>query len=250
MMAWLAMMVATVARTTSGMTVPLGASLKNGLPVSEGVLDQQCGLAGVAQQECGQDDPIPGRADRRAAEVSHVSVERFTAGDCQEDTAEYDEALPTVTRQKAQRLERIDRGHDDRLADDTEQAEYCNGGEPEQHDRPKDAADTGGAARLDEEQAEQYCQGRRQHVGLERVGDDVDALQRTQHRDCWCNDAVAVDQGRAEQAHDDEQPTTVHAAGDKGHECQGAALAMIVGPHDEHAVFDRYRDNERPDDER
>ena len=102
------------------------------------------------------------------------------------------------------------------------------------------------------EQPEQYRQRSRQHVGLERVGDDVDALQRTQHRDCRCDDAVAVDQGRAEQAHDDQQPALrpSHAAGDKRHECQDAALAMVVGPHDEHAVFDRYRDNERPDDER
>ena len=36
-------------------------------------------------------------------------------------------------------------------------------------------------------------------------------------------------------------------AGDQGHERQDAALAVVIGAHDEHTVFERNRDNQGPD---
>ena len=41
---------------------------------------------------------------------------------------------------------------------------------------------------------------------LEDLGRLVETLERAQHRNCRRDDAVAIDQGRAEQAHDDERP--------------------------------------------
>ena len=40
-----------------------------------------------------------------------------------------------------------------------------------------------------------------------------------------------------------------HPARDQSHQRQDAALAMVVGTHDEQAVFDRHRGDERPDDQ-
>ena len=59
MIAWLAMIVAQVASTTSGTTAQPGASMKNGLPVETGVFDQQRRLAGIAEQQRGQHDAVP-----------------------------------------------------------------------------------------------------------------------------------------------------------------------------------------------
>ena len=108
MMAWLAMMVAIVARTTRGMIAHCGASLKNGLPVEHRIFEQQRGLSGVAEQQGGQHDDIPGDAYRIAAEMAHVGIERLAAGDGEEHAAEHDETLPSVLRQKADGVPRID----------------------------------------------------------------------------------------------------------------------------------------------
>ena len=137
---------------------------------------------------------------------------------------------------------------------DTRQAEDGDGHEPQQHDRPEDPADAGRAARLRPEQGQQDNQRGGHGVGLERVGQDVDAFERAQDRDGRRDDAVAVDQRRPEQPHDHERERARPAARDgpardQGHQGQDAAFAMVVGPHDEQAVFQRNREDEGPDDE-
>ena len=87
--------------------------------------------------------------------------------------------------------------------------------------------------------------------GLRPVGDDVDAFQRAQHRDGGRDHAVAIDQRRAEQAHGGEDGRAVGPVrADQRHQRQDAALAVIVGAHDEQAVFDRDGDDQRPEDQR
>ena len=256
MIDWLAMTVAQVASTTSGITAQAGASLKNGIALEAGVLQQQRGLAGVAQQQGRQHDGVPGRPDRVAAEMPHVGIQRLTAGDRQEHAAEDDETVPAMRDDEPDRVQRVDRQDHLRPPHDAGQAEHRDDHEPQQHDRAEHPADAGGALHLRAEQTEQHHQRRGHHVGLEHVGGDVDALQRAEHRDRRRDDPVAVDQRRAEQAGDDQGPTRVPAcrcpilAGHQRHQGQDAALAMVVRAHHEDAVLDRDGDDQRPDDQR
>ena len=57
---------------------------------------QQRALAEVVQQQRRQHQREPGEADRPLAEVAHVGIERFAAGDDQEHGAEHREAVPAV----------------------------------------------------------------------------------------------------------------------------------------------------------
>ena len=69
---------------------------------------------------------------------------------------------------------------------------------------------------------------------LEHVGCDVESFEGAQYRDRRGYDAVAVDQRRTEQSHDDEKtPTFGPVRAGHRHQRQDAAFAVIIGPHDE-----------------
>jgi hypothetical protein len=106
-------------------------------------------------------------------------------------------------------------------------------------------------AALDGKEAEQDDNRHRHDVGLEHLGRDVDALECAQYRDCRCDDAIAINQGRSEQAHDDECAAAIEPgrAGQR-HQRQDPAFTMVVRAHHEEAVLDGDRDDERPQDQR
>ena len=86
------------------------------------------------------------------------------------------------------------------LPHDLAHAEHDQDGEPEQHDRPEQTADAAGAEVLHGEQADQHDHGDRQDERLEGGRGDLQALDRAQHRDGGCEQAVAVEQRRAQHA--------------------------------------------------
>src|SRR5579863_2851793 len=82
----------------------------------------------------------------------------------------------------------------------------------------------------------------------------LDALDRAQHGDGRGDDAVAVEQRGAHQADDHHYgvPPALPGAlrADQRQQCEDAALAVIVGTHDEDRVLDRDDDDQRPEDQR
>src|SRR4030081_2928474 len=78
--------------------------------------------------------------------------------------------------------------------------------------RSEHLADARRPAALNAKKAEQDRNCHRRDVGLERIGRNIDALERAQYRNCRCDDAVPVDQRRSEQAHDDKGAATVEPA--------------------------------------
>ena len=88
--------------------------------------------------------------------------------------------------------------------------------------------------------------------GSKTLRGDAEAFDRAQHRDRRRDHAVAVEQRRAEQSDRDERAVRRFAAlrSDERDQRQDAALALVVGAHDEEQVLDRDRDDERPEDQR
>ena len=149
-------------------------------------------------------------------------------------------------------------------------------GEPGEGDRSEIHADPAGAALLQGEHADEDG-GRhardehRQEAGgqrpLEAFVGFPDAFQGRQHRDGRSDDAVAEEQGGAEDAQQDEHAAVLtlgllvgdllgllvvglllgRGEGDQGHD---AAFAVLVGLHDEEDVFDRHDADQGPDDHR
>ena len=216
-------------------------------------MEQQSCLPGVAEQQRGQDDRIPGEADGPPPDMSHVGVERLGPGDGQEDAAEHDEALPVMGRQEPEGVKRVDGEKHRGGTQDATDAEDRDDDEPEQHHRPEHLPDGGGAARLRGEEPQQDDERQRHHIGREGAGHHIDPLQRAENGDRRRDDAVAIDERGAEQPHADKSRRGAGAAaeptGDEGHQRQNAAFAVIVRAHHEDAVFDRDRDDERPDDQ-
>jgi hypothetical protein len=132
-----------------------------------------------------------------------------------------------------------------------EQGQYD---EPDQHDRAEEAPDARRAKRLHQEQADQQSEGNRDHIGLEQRGRDFEPLDRTEHRNCRGYYSVAVKQRCADKArrHDPNIPSLVSPGGAQHQcgECQKAAFATVVGPHDHDDVFDRDDQRQGPDDQR
>ena len=183
--------------------------------------------------------------------MSHIGVERLAPGDRQEDAAENGKATPPALRQEDDSVSRVDRGEHTRMAQDAAHTEHRDHSEPQQHQRSEYVADARCPAALYGKKAEQDRNCHRRDVGLERSGRNVDALERAQYRNCRRDDAVTVNQGRSEQAHDDEGASTVErgCAGER-HQRQDPTLAIVVRAHHEKAVLEGDRDDERPQDQR
>ena len=142
------------------------------------------------------------------------------------------------------------------MVDDLAQPEHADDDEPHHHHRAEHPRDPRRAAALHEEQARP---GSPPTTGmtqsLERGRRDLEALDGAEHRDRRRDQAVAVEQGRAEHAERDDRPpacpvgSPLRGITQRG-EGEDAALAVVVGAHHEQQVLDRDDDDQRPEHDR
>jgi hypothetical protein len=219
------------------------------------VAQQQGALAEVVQHQAGQRHAEPAEPDRQPAEVPHVGVHGLAARHGQEGGAEHREAdRGTGVDQEARGVPRVERGQHARRAHDAGQAEQADGREPHQHNRAEYLADGLGAAALHEEQAGQDHQGKRHDPARDARHVELEALDRAQHRDGGGDHPVAIQQRGADQAHDQQgrAPASGRCVADVEQRQHGddAALAVVVGPHDQDSVLGRDDDDQGPEDQR
>ena len=84
--------------------------------------------------------------------------------------------------------------------------------------------------------------------------DELEALHRRKHRDRRGDDAVAIEQRRADDAEEDQNRNS-GAVGyafrrHQGQQRQDAAFAIVIGAQDEDDVFERDHHHQRPEDQR
>ena len=73
---------------------------------------QQGPLAEVVEDEAGENDGEPGKADRPASEMADIGIESFTSGHDQEDRPQDDEASGAVVEEEPDSIARTDRSDD------------------------------------------------------------------------------------------------------------------------------------------
>ena len=200
MTAWLAITVAAVASTTIGSSAHSGYIRKNGFSIAFGLASTQRALPEIVERQRRQHDSDPGDLDRPAAEMAEVGVERLRPGDREKHRAERDQADHAVAGEKADAVERIDRGEHARIGGDMPDAGDRNGDEPDQRDRTEEGRDPGGAARLHGEQRDQDHDGERHDIGIEGRRHDLQAFDRREHRQRRRDHGVAVEQRAADDA--------------------------------------------------
>src|SRR5579883_775561 len=150
--AWLAMMVATVEQYQRE-NRPERGEIEERIADRGWMFEKKSRLSGIVEKERRQHEPVPGGADRVSADMPHIGIERLAPGDRQEDPAENGKAAPPALPQKGDRISRVDRGEHLRMAQDAAYAQHRDHPEPEQHDRSEHAADARRAAALNGKKA-------------------------------------------------------------------------------------------------
>ena len=126
---------------------------------------------------------------------------------------------------------------------------------PDEHHGAKQLADGIGALALHKKQARQNRHGSGDDVFFEAGVKRHEALGRAENGYGGRDHAVAEEQGGSDQNHDgadtesafDARLSRFGAFVRKCEQGEDAALAAIVGPHDEGNVFEAYLENQRPE---
>ena len=128
--------------------------------------------------------------------------------------------------------------------------------EPRDHHRPEQTPNGGRAVALHREQRNDDHRGDRHDPAFQLRLDDLDALDRGQHRDRGGDHAVAEEQRGAEEAQRGQRhdgATTLRASAptpQQRDERHDAALAVVVGAHHQGHVGQRDDDHHRPENQR
>jgi hypothetical protein len=213
-------------------------------------------LAEVVQDEGGPHDEEPGAAYGPAAEVPHVGVEGLAPGDAEVDRAHDEERRFREAEHVRGGVHRVDGSQNLGVFREVVAAHRGEAGEPHRHRGGEDGADLGRAEALDPEERDEGHDGERGDVGRPPVGDDLEPLPRAHDREGRGDDAVAQDEPGADDGEPDDDGHPVlreapfRAVLQKSEDREEAALALVVGPHDEHDVLERDDDGDRPEEER
>ncbi len=183
--------------------------------------------------------------------MAEIGVERLRAGDGKEHGAQRDEPDHAVPGEELHGIDRIEGQQDLRIAGDEPYSGDGDGDEPQRGDRTEERRDPGGAARLHGEQHDQDHDGQRHDVVVEGGGDELEALDRGQHRQRRRDHGVAIEQRRADDAaeHDRARALAQRALRQR-HEGERAALPLVVRPQQDEHVFERDHHDQRPEDQR
>ena len=186
--------------------------------------------------------------------MSHIGVERLGAGHRQHDRAEGEEGKRRVIHEKPDRVLRVDRGEHAGLACDAQRAQDRDHDKPQAHHGTEQRTDAAGAVTLDREQRDENGDRRRHDERVQSRCHDLEPFNRGQHRNRRRDHAVTVEHRRAEDAEPDQPPAPprlpFQSPRDKRSQRQHAALAVVVGAQHQRHVFERYDDDERPEDHR
>ena len=213
---------------------------------------QQSALTEVVEQERRADEAEPVDLDRPLTEVAEVRVERFATGRNQKDRSENEKGAKAVVDEEVQRVERIDGDQNTGVLNDAANAEDGDGREPDERDGSEHRPDAGRAAALKEEQPDQNDDAGRRDVLAEDGIDHHQPFDRSEDRDGWGQNAIGIEKGCAEQAEDDDEPLrpSRHFGAHQRHQCQDAALAVVVRPDDVDVVLDGDDDHQGPENQR
>jgi hypothetical protein len=160
--------------------------------------EQAGAFAQVGEDQAREHEREPGAHDRRSSEVRKVRVERFDAGDGEDDAAEHEEAAESVARHERDSLAWIERPQHFPMRSDRNRACDRDRDKPHDHRRTEQSADAFGSAYLDCEQRDQHHDRERHDPRLEARRDDADSFYRRNHRDRGRDHPVAQQHRRAD----------------------------------------------------
>ena len=182
--------------------------------------------------------------------MAHIGVKRLGARHGQHHRPQRQEGRQRIGDEEHQRPIGIEGEENARRLDDGDDAQRGDRHEIGEHDRPEQRRHPVGAQPLDPEQPHQDQdrdrQDRRRQVGII----DRDAFHRRQDRHRRRDHRIAVEQRRGEHAQQNDAARPALRLGltvDQRQQRQAAALALIVGAHDDADIFQRHHQHHRPE---
>jgi len=184
--------------------------------------------------------------------MPHIGIKRLGAGHREDDRTQQHEAINGVADNQLDPIERVQRLEDAGILRDLRQPEKPKYREPEDQHRAEEAAHAPRAAPLRHEQDDQQHQRERYHIGLQLRRSHLQTFDRAQDGDRRGQHAIAKEQGAADQPGDEDPAVSPAFGRDQCLDRQGedAALAAIIGTHQQDHVFPGNDDRQRPDDQR
>ena len=239
-----------------GIVGPSGGEQIERIGDRAGVGQEQRSLPEIVQDKAGQDDGEPAEADRQPAEMAHIGIHRLAAGDGQEGGAEHGETdAGSRMDEVAQRAERADARPGWRVRERSRArpstpmtANHSSIAGPKMLPmKPVPLRWTRNSPiRISD------ADGHDHRRELRRV--DFQSFHGAQYRDRRRDDAVAIEQRGPDQPDDEKGGAPASRRRmpgiEKREKRHDAALAVIVGAHDENGVFQRDDQDQRPEDQR
>jgi len=217
------------------------------------VAEEERPLPEVVQDEGGEDEPEPGGANRPLPEVAHIRVERLGARDGEDDGTEREKSLVAEDLEEAKAPRRVERHEDVRVTNHLDQPDAADGEEPDQHHRTEEDADAVRPRPLHREDADDDAQREGDDERARARGDDLEPLHRPEDGHRRGDDAIAVEQGGAEERERDEdaalRPRGGFVADEQGEHREDPALPSVVGTEDEDDVLHADHEDQRPEHE-
>ncbi len=189
--------------------------------------------------------------------MAHVGIQGLAAGHGQHHRAKDQHSVNAVAKEERSAMVRRQGPEDFGPLGNVIHPQHGQRYEPHCHHRSEELADAPGAAPLDGEQGHQNGARQRQHGRLEVLTCLRQAFHGAQHRDRRRDHAVAIQERSADhrqQGHGGHLARFLgcrsKALGNDGKQGEDAALAVVVGAHDEAEVLDRHHHDQRPEHER
>ena len=183
--------------------------------------------------------------------MPEIGIERLSTRDSEEDSPQRHEADQPVVHQEVHGMKRVETHQHPGMIEDVIKARHGEAQEPEQRDGAEEGRHPCRSLRLHEEQRDDDRKRNGHHIGLEGRCDDLEALDRREHRDRRRDDGIAIEQCCPDHAqHREPCDRLAHGALRQRHQRECAALPLIVGIEQDQHVFDGNDENQRPQDER
>ncbi|MNO73588.1 hypothetical protein D3C76_645600 [compost metagenome] len=168
------------------------------------VAQDQRALAEVVQHQPWQHQHEPGARNRLAAEVAHIGIQGFGAGQREHHRTEDGHANSRVNDEKLHAPGGVERLQHFGSLQDAISTQCTENQKPKHHDRTEQDADPCSAVLLDQEQANQNHQGQRDDPVLYPVKRKLQPLYSRKHRNGRGDHAVAIEQRSTEQTEQDQ----------------------------------------------
>ena len=160
-----------------------------------GIGKHQGALAEIVQHQCRHHQGEPVDADRAAAKMPHIGVQRFAAGQSQKHRAEHGEGDPAVgVPEIGERVARIERNQYSGPSEDMRDPGEPEYHEPRRHHRSEKSADAAAAPALDHKKCDQHHSRHRHDIRPKYRGCDLQPLDRAQDRNCRSDHGIAKKQ--------------------------------------------------------